>query len=203
MSTKQRINYQYINILIVFLIGCSLIFLNQYTNSKLKELELSSKEAIMLSDGLLVTDKEELTKYLKKYRPESYKGIEIYDENFNSVFSLMLDNSHPRMNIQDYPKLILELQSTEEGQTTFESNGYETNIYFKWNNNSNNEKLLYVIYSKRSIVKYLWLFNFICGGIMCLILILLIINHFVIYKLNVKYYSIINDELEKKIKYNN
>jgi len=179
----------------MIVIGSSLLFLNQFTNGKLKELEISSKEAMMLNDNLMLSNKEELSKYLKHYRPEAYKRIEIYDENFNSVFSIILDNSDPSMNIKDYPKLINQLKSMEEGQTTFEHDEYEANIYFKWNIDENG-KLLYMIYSRRSIIKYLWLFNFICGGIMCLVFISFLLNHFFIYKLSIKYYSIIRTEME-------
>jgi len=187
--------YQYINILIVFTIGISLIFLNQFTNSKLKELENSSKEAMMLNDNLILSNREEFSKHFKHYRPEAYKRIEIYDEDFNSVFSIILDDSDPNMNIKNYPELIKQLKSTSEGQTTFENNKYEANIYFKWNID-NDKKLLYMIYTRRTIVKYLWVFNFVCGGVMCLILIFFLLNHFFMYKLRLKYYTFINEERE-------
>jgi len=194
MSNKRHI-YQYVNILIMLTIGISLLFLNQFTNSKLKELEISSKEAMMLNDNLMLSNREELSKYLKNYRPEAYKRIEIYDDKFNSVFSIILDNSDPTMNIKDHPELMKQLQTLEEGQTTFEHNNYEANIYFKWNIDDNG-KLLYMIYSRRSIIKYLWLFNFICGGVMCLVFVSFLLNHFFIYKLSIKCYSLIRTETE-------
>ena len=185
----------YIQTMLIIIIAISLLFLTRFTNNKLRELESSSKEAMMLNENLMSSNKEELSKQLMTYRPEAYKRVEIYDENFNLIFSIILDNYNVAMNIKEYPQLMNELKTKSEGQATFEQNNYEANIYFKWNNDEG-KKMLYIIYTRRSLVKDLWLFNFIAGGIMCLILILFLLNHFIIYKLSNSYYSLLLSDMK-------
>ena len=67
----------YIQTLLIIIIAVSLLFLTRFTNSKLEELESSSKEAIMLNENLMSSSKEELSKQLMTYRPEAYKRVEI------------------------------------------------------------------------------------------------------------------------------
>ena len=191
MSKKQM----YIcNTLIIFLIGLILLGMNYFVNSKFKEMEISSKEAMLLNDNLTIASKEDLSKYMKIYRPDAYKRIEIYDENFNSTFSIILDDYSTPMNLKEHPELIQELQSKEEGQSTFKQNDYEANVYFKWNTDSDGKRL-YIIYTRRSIIKYLYIYNFLSCGVMCLIFVFFLINHFNLYKMNQSHYSNLINEI--------
>ena len=169
--------------LIIIAIAICMIFLNTFTTSKLNELDRAATEAMFIKEDIKFPDNEQFGQEIVKYRQNSYKMIEMYDNSFELLLSLQFDQdqSYIQYNIEDYPELIEILKSNKEGNTNITINGYEEEIYFQWSTNSRNEDRLVMVYSTKKIVNNLWVFSFVCYLVLILIFTLLI-------KINIKEY---------------
>jgi len=204
MKNKNKVSIINIETLIIFLIAICILFLNTFTTTKLAELNQAGTEAMFIKAGLDYEESEELGEEIVKYRPDSCKLIEMYDESFELLFSLQFDEAHPILdyNINDYPELIDLLNSKQEGQTFITIGDYEEEVYFQWVANSRDEQRLVIVYSTKRIVDNLWVFSFVCYLVLILVFILLIRLHTNNYKEKVSQYkkatASFRDEINRK-----
>lgn len=168
-----------IETIIIIAIAACVLFLNVFTINKLSELDQAGTEAMFIKDGLEYPESEDLREEIIKYRPQSCKMIEMYDEKFELLFSLQFDETHPihTENINDYPDLLELLKTTEEGQTTVKFEKSKEEVYFKWVTNNRNEERLVIVYSTKHIVENVWIFSFVCYLVLILVFVLLIRLH--------------------------
>ena len=178
MNNKKRSIIKIETLIIIAITGC-IIFLNNFTTSKLSELENAAMEAMFIKDGLEYNDSEQLAEEIIKYHPDSCKMIEIYDETFNMIFSLQFDEAHKIHNndINNHPELVKLLTDNHEGQTEITIDKYNEDIYFQWVTNNRDEKRLVIVYSTKPVVEGIWVFSFVCYLILVLMFALLIILH--------------------------
>jgi hypothetical protein len=204
MNKQKKLSSINIEILIVVIIAICVLFLHAFTSAKLNELDRAGSEAMFIKDGLEYTDSEQLGEEIIKYRPDSCKMIEMYDETFELLFSLQFDEKYPMHdnNIAEHPELLEYLQKSEEGQTSINIQGYEEDVYFQWVLNNRNEKRLVIVYSTKPVVDDLWIFSFVCYTIIILVFILLIVIHTKNYRDKIcQYENITNnfrDEINRK-----
>jgi len=191
MNNQRKVSLFKIETIIIFAIAACMIFLNVFTTSKLSELELVGTEAMFIKDGLTYPESEQLGEEIVKYRPDSCKMIEMYDDNFELLFSLQFDENYPihNDNINNHPELLELLTTTKEGQTTIEIGDYTENVYFQWVTNDRNEQRLVIVYSTKEIIENIWIFSFVCYLVIILIFVLLIILHTKEYKEKIKQYK--------------
>ena len=191
MNTKKKKPIIGIDVLIIVVIAACIIFLNSFTTSKLNELEQAGTEAMFIKEGLDYKESEQLGEEIIKYRPDSCKMIEMYDESFELLFALQFDKTHPiyNYNINNYPELIDLLNKNQEGQTAITIDGYNEDVYFQWVTNSRDEKRLVMVYSTKHIVEDIWVFSFVCYLLLILVFILLIRTHHINYKDKINQYK--------------
>jgi len=183
-------------LIIVAIAGC-LLFVNTFTVTKINEMESARSNAVFLMDEIEFPEQEEFTEELQGYLKDSYKMIELYDDNFDLLFQIQFNDDYlSKADIKTEPELISLLKRNKEGQASIVVNEDEEDVYFKWITNNNGEERLLMVYSAIKNVKGLWLFSFTCWMIMILIFVLVIRLHTKSYEDKiVQYKSITNNFL--------
>lgn len=191
MKNKKLKSIFNIETIIILIIAACVLFLNVFTANKIYELQRVGTEAMFIMDGLEYANSEELGSEIVKYRPDSYKMIEVYDESYELLFSLQFDQNYKVYNndIYNHKNLLYLLENSEKGQTTISNGEYDEQVYFQWMTNNRGEKRLVIVYSTKEIVGNIWMFSFVCYIILILIFILLIRLHSKNYKDKVDQYK--------------
>ena len=185
-----------IETILVLLIALCVIFLNAFTTGKLTELETAGNDALFIRQDLPYEDSEILAEEIVQYHPDSCKMIEMYDENFEMVFSVQFDEKVVECtNISDYPELIDLLKNSKEGQTSVMIGDVEETVYFQWTENNRGENRLLLVYSAIHDVHNIWVFSFVCYMVMILLFILLIKMHVCNYNDRIKQYKQITQDM--------
>lgn len=204
MDRKKLVSIFNIETIIILIITACVLFLNTFAANKMYELERVGTEAMFVADGLNYSNSEQLGNEIVKYRPDSYKMIEIYNESFELLFSLQFDENRKiyNNNIYDHEELLYLLNNTDKGQTLITVGDYKEQVYFEWMTNNKNEKRLVIVYSTKEIVNNIWMFSFICYIILILIFILLIRLHTKNYNDKIYQYKMVSynfrDEVNRK-----
>ena len=191
MKSNKKLSMINVETIIIIAIAACVLFLNVFTSNKLSSLKTAGEEAMFIMDGLEYPESDKFREEILKYRPDSCKMIEMYNSDFKLLFSLQFDDAHSIQNgnMIDHPKLLEVLNSSNEGQTSIEMDGYTENIYFQWINNDHEEKRLIIIYSCLEEVEHLWIFKMVCYIILILLFFLLIRLHLKEYKMVVNNYK--------------
>lgn len=183
--------------IIILVIALCVIFLNSFTTIKMSELESSGNDALFIRQDLPYEDSEILAEEIVQYHPDTCKMIEMYDENFEMVFSVQFDEKVIECNnIHNYPELIELLKESKEGQTTITIGDAEEYVYFQWTTNNRNENRLLLVYTAKQEVQNIWIFSFVCYMVMILIFVLLIKMHTCNFSERIKHYRHITQELD-------
>ena len=187
---KRLINFFSIETIIILIIAACMLFLNTFTVKKINEIELARNNAVFLVDDLDFPDQEEFAEELKSYLKDSYKMIELYDENFELLFQIQFNDSPKvKSDITGQPELMTILKENKEGQTSILIDKDEEEVYFKWITNSRGEERLLIVYSSIKNIKGLWVFSFVCWFVMILIFVLVIRLHSKNYNDKIKQYQ--------------
>ena len=182
---------------IICVIALCVIFLNSFATVKMTELESSGNEALFIRQDLPYEDSEILAEEIVQYHPDTCKMIEMYDENFEMVFSVQFDEKVVECSdIHNYPELIELLKQSKEGQTTVTMGDVEEYVYFQWTTNNRNEDRLLLIYSSKHEVSNIWIFSFVCYMVMILIFVLLIKMHTCNLSERIKYYRHLTEKVD-------
>ncbi len=188
-------------LLILLIAGC-ILFINAFTVRKLNELESAGTSAIFIKDDIKVIEDEKIREEIKEYIPETYKMIELYDENLDILFQAKFNGSDEIImnDIRKYKNLTELLLSKDEGQTVIDINGKEQSIYFRWVTNTRDEKRLLIVYSTLNKVRGIWLFSFACYITLILVFILLIRLHSKSYHDKINQYHYLTRSLRMQLK---
>lgn len=191
MKNKKSNSILNIETIIIIAIAACIIFLNGFTVNKLAELDRAGTEAMFIKDGLEYSESEQLGKEIVKYRPDSCKMIEMYDDSFELLFSLQFDETNPihDNNINNHPELLELLRNNKEGQTSISIGDYDEEVYFQWVINDRDEQRLVIVYSTKQVVDGIWVFSFVCYLVLILVFFLLIRLHYKDYKEKVRQYA--------------
>ena len=175
---KRLINFFSVETIIILVIAACMLFLNTFTVKKINEIELSRNNAVFLVDDLEFPEQEEFTEELKSYIQDSYKMIELYDENLELLFQVQFSDSYKsKGDLINQSDLVQILNSNKEGQSTIIIDDDEEDVYFKWITNNRGEERLLMVYSSIRNVKGLWVFSFVCWIVMILVFVLVIRLH--------------------------
>lgn len=197
---KKRSFFNVETILVLLIAGC-MIFLNAFTTGKMNELDAAGQNALFIRQDLPYQDSEVLAEEIIQYHPDSCKMIEMYDENFEMVFSIQFDKEMAECNnIHKYPELINLFKESKEGQTTITLGDIDQYVYFQWTSNNRGENRLIVVYSTKEEVQNIWVFTFVCYMVLIMVFILLIRLHHSYYVDKVNQYKKVSKDLNDEIK---
>ena len=175
---KRLINFFSVETIIILVIAACMLFLNTFMVKKINEIQLVRNNAVFLVDDLDFPDQEEFKEELKSYLKDSYKMIELYDEEFELLFQIQFNDGYKsKGDLINQKDLISIIKNNKEGQTTITIDNDEEDVYFKWITNSRGEERLLMVYSAIQEVKNLWVFSFVCWFVMILIFVLVIRLH--------------------------
>lgn len=188
---------------IVILIAGCMIFLINFTNSKLDQFSRLKEEVVLINHEFDNEIYEEFAKEIVAYRPDNYKMIEVYNEDLKHIMTLQFMNNPPPSisDLSKYPELISLFKNNKEGYTDiiFENEGIKQDIYFKWlQSSSTGNKYLIITYSLYHPVENLWIFNLTAYIVVLLVFILFIRLRIMSYSESIKQY----DSLSKRIRRN-
>ena len=194
--------YMYIEIAIVFAIAICLLILINFSDGKFEEVQGLTQEAMLINHDPGNPVHDELAQKIMAYRPNSYKMIEIYSEDFEKIMKVqfMEDDEFIDQPLTDYPELIDLFKRHEDGHTSITVDGMEEDIYFRWSEMGNDGyRCLMIIYISRHVVKNTWVFHVICYIILLLVLILLIMLLVQQYKDKIDYYESISMNVNDRL----
>lgn len=176
-SKRSRFNFE---IPIVILIAGMLIILINVGNDKLDQINLADIELLFMDIGDDPTGEmhKDLAEHIQQFRPNVCRMIEVYDETFNMVIRLGFDEEATEESynsILDHPKFINFLTNNERGHTSIEIDDHIEYVYFRWQETTDGDRLLFMIYTYKPIVRNLWLLDFIAYNILILVCVLFMI----------------------------
>ena len=178
-----------VDTLIIIAIALCMIFLNTFTVNKLDELQKATNDAIFVKGDMEFGDEEQFAEEVVNYLPDTYKMIELYDENLELGFQIQFnDDQIPKADITQYPNIVSILQNNDEGQTRVDIGGVEQDVYFKWLTN-NGERRLLIVYSAIRPVSGLWIFSLVCYIVLFLVFILFLRLKINSFKRNIRRYA--------------
>ena len=178
-----------VDTLIIIAIALCMIFLNTFTVNKLDELQKATNDAIFVKGDMEFGDEEQFAEEVVNYLPDTYKMIELYDENLELGFQIQFnDDQVPKADITQYPNIVSILQNNDEGQTRVDIGGVEQDVYFKWLTN-NGERRLLIVYSAIRPVSGLWIFSLVCYIVLFLVFILFLRLKINSFKRNIRRYA--------------
>lgn len=205
MNNKNKNSSFRLETLIIILIAGCMIFLVDFTNNKINEFSRLEEEAMLVNHDPSNPIHEQLAQEIIEYRPDTYKMIEIYTEDFEIMMTLQfIESGLKNIDLDDYPDLIDLFKDNEEGHTQLlfgEENEIKEDIYFKWVKASDNNKYLMIVYSSRHPVQNIWIFNFVCYLVLLLVFLLLLRIHLKNYKEKVQQYEQLSDDLKKRLRH--
>ena len=135
---------------------------------------------------------EDLAEKIIAFRPDACKLIELYDENFQSVFKVAFTDESEDIkynNLNEYEDLIALFESSPQGHTSFEIDDEKEDIVFEWTESSDGTRYLLIVYMSRPIVKNTWVFSFVCYIILILVFTLVIRMMFRQNKARIRHYE--------------
>lgn len=203
MNNKKNSSFKIETLIIILIAGC-MIFLVDFTNNKINEFSRLEEEIMLVNHDPSNPIHEQLAQEIIEYRPDTYKMIEIYTEDFDIMMTLQfIETGLKNINLDEYPDLIELFNEHEEGHTqlSFSDNEVKEDIYFKWVKASDNNKYLMIVYSSRHPVQNIWIFNFVCYIVLLLIFILLLRMHLKNYKDKVQQYEQLSNDLKKRLRH--
>lgn len=203
MNNKKNSSFKIETLIIILIAGC-MIFLVDFTNNKINEFSRLEEEIMLVNHDPENPIHEQLAQEIIEYRPDTYKMIEIYTEDFDIMMTLQfIETGLKNINLDEYPDLIELFNEHEEGHTqlSFSDNEVKEDIYFKWVKASDNNKYLMIVYSSRHPVQNIWIFNFVCYIVLLLIFILLLRMHLKNYKDKVQQYEQLSNDLKKRLRH--
>lgn len=204
MKPQQKRSIINIETIIIVAIAACVVFLNTFANNKFNDLQRVGNEAMFIMEDLEYSESDKFREEILKYRPDSCKMIEMYNSEFELLFSLQFNNAHSIHddNMIAHPELINVLTSEQAGQTTIETDNYKEHIYFQWVTNDHDENRLVIVYSYLEEVQYIWIFQLVCYLILVLVFVLLIRLHLKEYQNAVNNYERVSknfrDEVNRK-----
>lgn len=202
MNKKLMKTYKFnIERAIVFSIALCMIFLINFANTKLNEIVISEREALLMKHNPINPIHNELAQKIREFRPDVCKMIEVYSDEFNQLFSVQFKENSPTINnnLSDYAELVELFETNEEGHTNIKIGDDEEDIYFQWTTTSEGKRYLIIIYMSKPIVENLWVFEFVCYLILILIFILIIRLHIIQQQDKIRYYQKISNETRRKL----
>lgn len=204
MNNKKNSSFKIETIIIILIAGC-MIFLVDFTNNKIDEFSRLEEEAMLVNHDPSNPIHEQLAQEIIEYRPDTYKMIEIYTEDFEIMMTLQfIESGLKNIDLDDYPDLVDLFNNNEEGHTELffgENNEIKEDIYFKWVKASDNNKYLMIVYSSIHPVQNIWIFNFVCYLVLLLVFLLLLRMHLKNYKEKVQQYEQLSDDLKKRLRH--
>lgn len=190
-----------VDTLILIIIACCMFFLNSYTVTKLNEMQNARNDAVFTKGDITFEDEEQFATEIINYLPDTYKMIELYDENLDIGFQMQFnDGNIPKDDITKYPQLVDILRNNEEGQTRVVIRGVDQDIYFKWLTTNNDERRLLMIYSAVPQITGLWVFSFVCYAVLILVCILFVRLRFKSFKDNIARYNLSTKRIRDEIR---
>lgn len=202
-KTKNTSNHnRLLDTLIIIAIACCVIFINIFTTNKFSDLEKSAHDSVFIIDKLPISEDDEFAEEIREFLPDTYKMIELYDENMNLMFQIQFDegNHYQPSDIREYQEIITRIKNTQEGQARIELDGSEQDFFYKWVVNNKGETRLLIVYSNVEEVENLWVFSFVCYIVIILVFLLLIRLHIRHYKDQSAHYKTISDDVLSRIK---
>ena len=187
---------------IIIVIACCVIFLNVFTTSKFTALKEAAQDSVFVMDDIPISEDDEFVEQVRSYLSDTYKMIELYDENFDLIFRVQFeeDDQYQPNDIKEYKDIISRIQNTPEGQSRLIVGNSEQNFYYKWVENDRGEIRLLIVYSKVAMVQNLWVFNLVSYLIMILIFILLIKMHIHRYQDKISHYEEVTNNIASALK---
>lgn len=194
--------FMYIEIAIVFMIaGCLLILIN-FSDGKFEEVQGLTQEAMLVEHDPDNPVHDQLAQEIMEYRPNSYKMIEIYSEDFERIMKVQFqeDDEFVDQPITDYPDLVNLFRSHQDGHTSITIDDMDEDIYFRWSElGDDGYQCLMIIYISRHVVENTWVFHMICYIILILVFILLIMLLLQQYRDKVEYYKSISMNVDDRL----
>lgn len=194
--------YMYIEIIIILAIAVCLLILINFSDGKFEEVQGLTQEAMLVEHDPDNPVHDELAREIMEYRPNSYKMIEIYSEDFERIMKVQFqeDDEYVDQPITDYPDLIKLFRSHQDGHTSITVDGMDEDIYFRWSElGDDGYQCLMIIYISRHVVENTWVFHMICYIILILVFILLIILLLQQYRDKVEYYENISMNVNDRL----
>ena len=161
-----------VEIIIMILISFCILFLIAFTNNKLDEFDEREEAMLLMHPNQREEIDEDLANKIIAFRPDACKLIELYDENFQSVFKVAFTDETDDIkynNLTEYPDLVSLFESSPQGHTSFEIDNKKEDIVFEWTESSDGNRYLLIVYMSRPIVKNTWIFSFVCYIILILV----------------------------------
>ena len=161
-----------VEIIIMILISFCILFLIAFTNNKLDEFDEREEAMLLMHPNQREEIDEDLANKIIAFRPDACKLIELYDENFQSVFKVAFTDETDDIkynNLTEYPDLVSLFESSPQGHTSFEIDNKKEDIVFEWTESADGNRYLLIVYMSRPIVKNTWIFSFVCYIILILV----------------------------------
>ena len=135
-------------------------------------------DALIFRENSSPNISEDLKKGMEDYKLEKFPMLEIYDESFNQLLRLPLDQNNHKLVKYDSMKEQKDLQDIfmtyQEGYTKMNIDGHDEDIYFSWATTDKGNRELIIVYLSRPVIKMMWAIPFICYLILLLIFVIII-----------------------------
>ena len=189
-----------IETVLVAIIACCLIFLNQFAMHKVKKVEMAVQNSVFIMDHIKFDNSEEFSEELKSYLSTSYRMVELYDENIDLLFQIQFsDEFKNKEDIKSNEKLLDIIKHNKEGQAIVNMGDVDQAVYFKWVDNNRGERRLLIMYSTKEVISNMWTLSLICYIILILVFALLTRLHLKNYKDKVELYRKNTDNILQSI----
>lgn len=205
---KSGIKYFTFETIIIILIAICVVAMINLSNYKINELFASHQELLLSKDTGDSALNEELANGIMQFRPDLCKMIELYSLDFQQILKLEFtkqteenpcDRRVTERTIKDYPELMKLLIHNPEGHTTIRTEDEEEDVYFKHIALSNGQQCIMIIYMTKSVVKNLWVINFLGYFILILVFVLLIYSYHQRQVEAIKYYKTLSKHVQDKM----
>lgn len=194
-NVKSQDGSMIVEISIMIIISFCIIFLISFVSIKFKEYENAENAMLFVRDiSEYNNDEVLLAGKMMEFRPDGYKMIEVYSEDFQPVFQVAFTNDDiDSLNkLTDHPDLVAILESEEYGHTSFELDDRRENIAFEWTESTDGNRYLIIIYMVRPIVEDTWVFSMVCYIILILVFTLILRMIFKKNRLYIQQYELLS-----------
>ena len=189
---KKNDNSMRVEIIIMIIIAICIVFLISFTNSKFEEFDQREEAMVLMHPNQEANIDEDLAKNILAFRPDACKLIELYDENFQSVFKVTFtddSNDSKYSDLTEYPELMNLFIASPQGHTSFEIDDNTEDIVYEWTESSDGNQYLLIVYMSRPIVRNTWIFSFVCYLILILVFTLIARMMFRQNRVRIKHYE--------------
>lgn len=202
-SIRQRIQFINFQIVIIILISICIVCLMSLSNYKINKIFESHRESLLTTEFGSSELNEKLADAIIEFRPDMCKMIEIYSTDFDLIMKMKFDPSDDRENndpaIENFPELMNLLRINNEGNTTIRTEDEEEDVYFRHVTLSSGEECVIIIYMTRTLVKHIWLINFLGYFTLLLVFVLLIHSMHLRQKDTINYYKMISKDVRDRM----